>query len=150
RRSPRVRHYFRSPSAPRRTPHPPTPPLLPYTTLFRSNYPGLRVECFNDRLSSLLKESQQLVTDLPQAIEKGQMKIHVHPQHSLNSELIGVELLMRWQHPTLGNISPTRFIPLAEKENLIHSLGLWALEQAREFIRQNDYPGLNVSINVSP
>jgi len=114
------------------------------------NYPGLRVECFNDRLSSLLKESQQLVTDLPQAIEKGQMKIHVHPQHSLNGELIGVELLMRWQHPTLGNISPTRFIPLAEKENLIHSLGLWALEQAREFIRQNDYPGLNVSINVSP
>ncbi|HLR82288.1 MAG TPA: diguanylate cyclase, partial [Paenalcaligenes sp.] len=71
------------------------------------NYPGLRVECFNDRLSSLLKESQQLVTDLPQAIEKGQMKIHVHPQHSLNGELIGVELLMRWQHPTLGNISPT-------------------------------------------
>src|SRR5699024_1813045 len=113
-------------------------------------YPGLRVECFNDRLSSQIKESQQLISDLPQAIKKGQMKVFAHPQHCINGKLIGVELLMRWQHPTLGNISPTRFIPLAEKENLIHSLGLWALEQAREFIRQNDYPDLNVSINVSP
>src|SRR5690625_5315327 len=57
---------------------------------------------------------------------------------------------MRWQHPTLGNISPTRFIPLAEKENLIHRLGLWALEQAGDFIRQNDMTDLNVSVNVSP
>src|SRR5699024_6611228 len=113
-------------------------------------YPGLRVECFNDRLSSQIKESQQLISDLPQAIKKGQMKVFAHPQHCINGKLIGVELLMRWQHPTLANISPTRFIPLAEKENLIHSLGLWALEQAREFIRQNDYPDLNVSINVSP
>ncbi len=114
------------------------------------NYSGLRVECFNPQLSAQIQESQQLTTELPHAIDRGQMKIFVHPQHRVNGELIGVELLMRWQHPTLGNISPTRFIPLAEKENLIHRLGFWALEQARDFIRQNDMTDLNVSVNVSP
>lgn len=114
------------------------------------HYRGLRVECFNARLLNRIKRTQQLSADLPRAIEKNQMKIVLHPQHCFGGTLIGVELLLRWRHPTLGNISPAQFIPIAERENYIHTLGMWALEQARDFIQHNELPNLSVSINVSP
>jgi len=111
---------------------------------------GANIRFYNKRLSQQLKESQLLAAELPFAIERQQLAVYVHPQHSVDGVLLGVELLMRWQHPTLGNISPDRFIPLAEKENLIHQLGLWMLEQAKTFITENPIDWLSVSVNVSP
>src|SRR5690625_182887 len=111
---------------------------------------GANIRFYDRRLSQQLKESQLLAAELPFAIERQQLAVYAHPQHSVDGVLLGVELLMRWQHPTLGNISPDRFIPLAEKENLIHQLGLWMLEQAKTFITENPIDWLSVSVNVSP
>lgn len=68
---------------------------------------------------------------LHEAIEKNQLHLAYQPQYNLNAnELVGVEALLRWQHPDLGMISPADFIPIAEKTGLIQSIGKWVLEQA--------------------
>ncbi|EDP58813.1 GGDEF and EAL domain-containing protein [Vibrio sp. AND4] len=68
---------------------------------------------------------------LHEAIEKNQLHLVYQPQYNLSAnELVGVEALLRWQHPDLGMISPADFIPIAEKTGLIKNIGKWVLEQA--------------------
>src|SRR5699024_8021272 len=68
------------------------------------------------------------------------------------NKIIGMEALVRWEHPDLGIIPPLKFIPLAEETGLIVSLGEWILRkscrQAVEW-KDTDYPSLNVSVNIS-
>ena len=63
-------------------------------------------------------------------------------------QALGVEALMRWEHPVLGSISPGEFIPAAERCGLIHELGVLALQQACQAARE--LRELNVAVNVSP
>jgi EAL domain-containing protein (putative c-di-GMP-specific phosphodiesterase class I) len=67
---------------------------------------------------------------------------------SHNLKALGVEALMRWEHPTMGSISPGEFIPAAERCGLIHELGELALRQA--CVAALGLPGLSVAVNVSP
>ncbi len=68
---------------------------------------------------------------LHQAIEQQQLHVAYQPQYSLEQNtIVGVEALLRWQHPELGMVSPADFIPIAEKTGLIQSIGEWVLEQA--------------------
>lgn len=115
----------------------------------RKNHAG-KIHCFNQQLSKQLKKTLQLATELPFAIKRNQLKTFVHPQHNMQGKLVGVELLMRWHHPTYGYISPNRFIPMAERDNIIHSLGLWMLNEAARFIEKYHEEAISVSVNVSP
>jgi diguanylate cyclase (GGDEF)-like protein len=73
----------------------------------------------------------QLILDLRHAVERGQLLLHYQPQIlSCDASLARVEALVRWQHPTLGMISPQVFIPLAERQGLILEIGAWVLEEA--------------------
>lgn len=113
-------------------------------------YRSKNIQFFNQQLCVLIKQTELLAKELPFAIERNQLAAYVHPQHDMHGRLSGVELLLRWHHPKLGVIDPERFIPLAEKDNLINHLGLWMLDQAASFIQRYPYEHLSVSINVSP
>ncbi|MGR5211979.1 sensor domain-containing protein [Vibrio rotiferianus] len=73
----------------------------------------------------------RLQSALHEAIEKDELYLVYQPQYQLdNKSLIGVEALLRWKHPELGQVSPADFIPIAEKTGLIQVIGPWVMEQA--------------------
>ncbi|TNE35125.1 MAG: bifunctional diguanylate cyclase/phosphodiesterase [Alphaproteobacteria bacterium] len=94
----------------------------------------------------------RLAQDLPGAIENEQLLLHYQPLIDIRTqEVVGVEALVRWQHPKQGLLFPDRFIPLAESSGSIEGLTLWVLEAAT---RQGskwllDRRRLTVSVNIS-
>jgi EAL domain-containing protein (putative c-di-GMP-specific phosphodiesterase class I) len=68
--------------------------------------------------------------------------------------MAGAEVLLRWHHPEVGNISPDRFIPVAEETGLIHSIGRWVLEQScqrlQQWLQENRLFQGHLSVNVCP
>lgn len=95
-----------------------------------------------------------LLLELEGAAERGELFLAFQPQVNLADEkVIGVEVLIRWHHPTRGMISPAEFIPLAESSPLINSLGAWVLDEACRHAadwRDGILAGVAVSVNVSP
>ncbi|OKL37829.1 bifunctional diguanylate cyclase/phosphodiesterase [Domibacillus mangrovi] len=94
-----------------------------------------------------------LENELKKAIQQEQFYIDYQPKMNLSSgQLIGMEALVRWDHPELGRISPGKFIPIAEETGLILPLGEWVLrhgcKQNKEWQNQG-YPPLRVSVNLS-
>ena len=94
-----------------------------------------------------------LESALRHAVERGELVLHYQPQIDLHSGTIcGVEALLRWQHPSLGDVSPAEFIPLAEQSGLIVQIGEWVLRQAclqSVAWQRAGYVALRVTINLS-
>ncbi len=91
---------------------------------------------------------------LRSAIANGALKLHYQPQiRTIDGAIHGVEALARWNDPVLGEVSPAKFIPLAEECGLIEQIGLWSIcEACRQMAEWRD-AGLNipfVSVNLSP
>lgn len=105
----------------------------------------------------MLKETADRLSmehGLRHALANGELCLHYQPQVSLTTGLItGVEALLRWNHPKLGNVPPTQFIGLAEETGLIVSIGEWVFMTAcREGKALQDEMGsdLTISVNLSP
>lgn len=100
-----------------------------------------------------LHEKLEIENLLRQALENEELELHYQPKANLKSgEVVGVEALVRWHHPRYGLISPSRFIPIAEKCGLIANIGLWVLNEACRQTRQWLDEGLNpvrVAVNLS-
>ena len=98
-------------------------------------------------------EQLNLENDLRRAIERDELLLHYQPQISLpDRRIVGVEALVRWQHPELGLVPPARFIPIAEETGLIVPIGQWVLQtacaQAKEWL-DSGLPPVVVSVNMS-
>ena len=86
---------------------------------------------FEPAMHERVLERLELRSDLQQAIALNQLAVHYQPIVRLQQdEIYGVEALLRWTHPTRGNITPDQFIPLAEESGLIIPIGRWVLQVA--------------------
>ena len=114
-----------------------------------------RVEVFESVLHARIVERLQLKSELQTALDDGQLLLHYQPVVELdNDEIVGVEALVRWQHPQRGLVPPGDFIPLAEQTGLSVPLGRWVLREALRQVsiwhRQRLSGALPyVSVNVS-
>lgn len=108
---------------------------------------------YSPELNALAMERLTLETDLRMAVERKELVLHYQPQVDMaTGRIIGVEALMRWQHPKLGLVMPGRFIPVAEEAGLINDLGEWALFEAcrqGQVWAEAGQASLTISVNVA-
>ncbi len=104
---------------------------------------------YEPQLHAHAEERRVLEIALRQALEKNQFHIHYQPVVSADGGMIeGFEALLRWQHPELGNVSPARFVPVAEEARLIGPIGEWVLRSAcEEAMRWPET--VRIAVNVS-
>ncbi|MEM7466265.1 MAG: EAL domain-containing protein [Pseudomonadota bacterium] len=96
----------------------------------KSNGEGT-IRFFKRDMSTTIVERMSLETELALAIDKKQLSVEYQPQVDLETgDVVGVESLLRWDHPNRGRISPARFIPLAEDSGIMAVIGNWALRKA--------------------
>jgi diguanylate cyclase (GGDEF)-like protein/excisionase family DNA binding protein len=115
---------------------------------------GARYTFFEPAMSTATLERVELEDDLRRAIAGCELRVHYQPLVDLVSDrIVGLEALVRWQHPTRGLVPPLSFIPLAEETGLIIPLGRWVLEtacrQARAWRDAMPLSGLVMSVNLS-
>jgi predicted signal transduction protein with EAL and GGDEF domain len=103
---------------------------------------------FDKKLNERLDARKQMERELRVALAKDQFILHYQPQISLpGGRITGVEVLIRWQHPTRGLILPDEFIPLAEETGLIVPIGAWVLRTA--CMQAAEWHDLSLAVNVS-
>lgn len=114
-----------------------------------------RLEVFDAALQDVHTRRAQIEIALRFALERGELAVVYQPKVSIDDGTIkGFELLMRWDSPQFGAVSPGEFIPIAEKSGVIAQIGLWSLEQAcRQLVawqaRHDAARGVTVAVNVS-
>ena len=111
------------------------------------------VQFFTAEMNQAATKRLTLDNDLRVAVETRQFVLHYQPQlDSRDGRIVGVEALVRWQHPRDGLISPAEFIPVAEETGLILQLGEWVLDEACRQLRAWQDGGLEdvtMAVNLS-
>ncbi|KPF48593.1 diguanylate phosphodiesterase [beta proteobacterium AAP121] len=112
-----------------------------------------KAQFFSAEMTERAEQRLHMEAQLRHAQALNQLQLHWQPRVCAHSgRMLGVEGLLRWQHPELGAVSPAVFIPLAEESGLIVQLGAWVIEQACAQIaawREAGLPPFFVSINLS-
>lgn len=105
---------------------------------------------FEPSLDEAVRARRQLEQDLRAAMERGEFELVYQPMHSLEQQRItGFEALVRWNHPTRGQLQPVDFVEVAEEIGLIVPLGEWVLREACH--QASTWPAnVSVAVNVSP
>jgi diguanylate cyclase (GGDEF)-like protein len=111
-----------------------------------------RYEYYNAVIGADSRRQSQLALELRVAHQEGQLSLHYQPVFTLGGEMVGVEALLRWRHPELGDVTPIEFIPLLEQSGEIVPVGRWVLEEATrqcQVWQEEGRSSLVVSVNVS-
>ena len=119
-----------------------------YTAKRRNNGPVL----YDASIDVASAQTLNLLSELRHAVDRGELRLFLQPKIALrNSRVVGAEVLLRWQHPQRGLVSPAEFIPFAEKTGFIHVLTMWVFDEAAR-----QWPELNeeghellLSVNLS-
>ncbi len=112
------------------------------------------VRFFEPVMQALLESNALLEHALRQAIANAEFELHFQVQTNQHNELLGAEVLLRWCSAVLGMVSPSQFIPIAEKTRLILPIGKWVLESACARLKAwESHPvlsNLHLAVNISP
>ena len=125
------------------------------TAMFRAKERGRNnFQFYSADMSADVAEAMRLERGLRRAIEAGEMALHYQPQVALHdsTRVIGVEALLRWHSAEFGDVGPTRFIPIAEKSNLILPIGDWVLRTAcaqGKAWQAAGLPPVRIAVNLS-
>ena len=108
---------------------------------------------YTEELTAHAQQRVEIAFELRRALDQQELRIHYQPVHDLKTcRLIGVEALVRWQHPQRGLVSPAEFIPVAERTGLIAEIDAWVMAQACRQMCQWQQGGVVLSfvaVNVS-
>ena len=122
--------------------------------MYQSKAAGRNViRFFEPEMQQQLSRRAQLEADLRRALGQREFVLHYQPQVTDTGHLLGFEVLLRWQHPKLGLVSPADFITVAEETGLIIPIGMWAMQAACErlveWAAKPETEKLTLSVNVS-
>ncbi|WP_415405568.1 EAL domain-containing protein [Sulfurovum sp. CS9] len=130
--------------------------LLKYadTAMYKAKEEGRNnFQFYSSDMTEFALEHMALKTSLRQAIDNGEFIIHYQPQISTcTNRLVGLEALVRWEHPTMGTLAPNTFIPLAEETGMIVEIDHWVMETAMQQIAKWNGAGLKpgvLALNIS-
>ncbi|KQP12075.1 bifunctional diguanylate cyclase/phosphodiesterase [Pseudorhodoferax sp. Leaf265] len=122
--------------------------------MYQAKNAGDALAHYTPELESDAAARLALVEDMRSALALGQLTLVFQPRLQRQQPAgLSAEVLLRWNHPSLGMVSPARFIPLAEEHGLIDGIGDWVLAQACQqfaYWRDAGYPIVQLSVNVSP
>ncbi|MFT9848634.1 sensor domain-containing protein [Aneurinibacillus sp. REN35] len=117
------------------------------------NYGRNTYRLYTPEMNMEYDEHLKIETHLRKAIENNELQLYYQPKvHTETKQIKGMEALLRWIHPSLGFVSPAKFIPIAEETGLIIAIGEWVLRTACEQNKRwldAGYTPLRVSVNVS-
>lgn len=112
-----------------------------------------RYQFYIASVDSEMRRRRELEKDLREALPRNQLFLVYQPQISYRDHrVVGVEALLRWQHPELGMVPPDQFIPLAEQNGNIITIGEWVLDQACRQLREwhdQGFSELRMAVNLS-
>lgn len=110
-------------------------------------------QLFNAGIMDTFKRKLDLENELRWAAAKGELQVYYQPQvNAENGHMEGIEALLRWNHPTLGPVSPSEFIPIAEETGIIMDIGRWVLKEVCAQLRSWQEESLTVptiAVNLS-
>jgi diguanylate cyclase (GGDEF)-like protein len=110
--------------------------------------PGCSYQFYTAAIGNSAKKRMAMDAALRRSIEENSLVLHYQPLLSLrDSEVWGVEVLLRWHHPEVGLVLPCDFIPILEETALVHKVGEWILRRACEEMKSREFM---VSVNLSP
>jgi diguanylate cyclase (GGDEF)-like protein len=123
------------------------------SAMYRAKKTNTGFQFYEASMEHSISEHVRMESDLRRALELQQLEVFYQPQASLETgEIVGMEALIRWTHPTRGNVGPNDFIALAEETGLIIPLGEWVLRtactQLQQWLQQG-LPPLRVAVNLS-
>jgi diguanylate cyclase (GGDEF)-like protein/PAS domain S-box-containing protein len=112
-----------------------------------------QIKAYEPYMENDFREKIEIENDLRSALNNKEFLVYYQPQVDINSgELVGVEALLRWNHPEKGFIPPDKFIPIAEETGLIYEIGNWVLRSAcmqNKLWHDKGYKKVKFSINIS-
>jgi len=107
---------------------------------------------FNEHFETTIKRKHSIVKIMREAIDNCEFEIHFQPQHDENLNIVGSEVLLRWNSLPLGQVNPSEFIPIAEENGMISDIGYWVLEETCRYCNTIDdfySKNIQVAINIS-
>lgn len=120
--------------------------------MYEAKFGNYGTRTFSSVLNQALIDRRELEQVMASALEHGGFELHYQPQCDQSGRVAAFEALLRFTHPTLGVVPPSRLVPIAEESQMIISLGTWVLREACRQNRQwqlEGYPPVRVAVNIS-
>ncbi|WP_455208689.1 putative bifunctional diguanylate cyclase/phosphodiesterase [Kaarinaea lacus] len=118
--------------------------------MYAAKRAGTFLEFYADTHEVFTRDKLSLTHDLREAIGRDQLELYYQPKYDIEAQkVVGVEALLRWEHPKIGYIQPQTFIQLAEHSGLINALSKWVVQRAFSDSIELDRNGIDISLSIN-